>query len=87
MFEVKRPDFNKGAAILTFLQRREFNGRRPIFVGDDVTDRPGFDTAIAEGGLAYAVGWPAPNVSGTFPDPAAVRGWLKQITLSETVTA
>ncbi len=81
VFEIKRSDFNKGVAVERFLQRREFQGRRPIFVGDDVTDWPGFTAALNRDGLAYAVGGTPVDVTGTFPDPPAVRTWLRQITL------
>lgn len=77
VFELKRPDINKGAAIARFLDSvPEFWGRRPVFLGDDVTDLPGFDVVAARGGLAYAVTTPVANVAGTFPGPVAVREWL-----------
>lgn len=87
VFELKRPGFDKGVAIERFLQERAFRGRRPIFIGDDVTDRPGFDAVMARDGLAYSVGFVAPGVTGTFPDPAGVRNWLRTMIHSETVTA
>lgn len=76
VFELKRPDVDKGAAIADFLQRAPFAGKRPVFVGDDVTDIPGFAMARGRGGLAYSVTRPFANVDGTFPDPDAVRRWL-----------
>ncbi len=87
VFELKRPGFNKGVAIERFLEQDAFKGRRPIFVGDDVTDWPGFDTVRARNGLAYSVGYLAPGATGTFRDPAAVRNWLTAMIDSETVTA
>ena len=87
VFELKRPNFDKGVAIERFLDKDPFKGRRPIFIGDDVTDEPGFDTVIARHGLAYSVNYLAPGVIGTFRDPAAVRRWLTATVKSETVTA
>ena len=76
VFEVKRTGFDKGTAVDAFLQKAPFQGRRPTFIGDDVTDLPGFARAQAAGGLAYSVTTPRPHVSGHFPDAAAVRRWL-----------
>ena len=83
VFEMKPPAINKGAAILRFLDHDKFRGRRPIFIGDDVTDQAGFDMVLAHDGLAYSVGFPAPTVSGNFATPATVRDWLSSITRSE----
>lgn len=87
VFELKRADFDKGVAVERFMEHSAFRGRRPIFVGDDVTDRRGFEVARAQGGLAFSVGAPVPDVSGTFPDPAAVRNWLREMVHPESMTA
>ncbi len=87
VFELKRPGINKGAAIETMLARAPFHGRRPVFVGDDITDRPGFAAVLAHDGLAYSVGEDDPDVSGTFADAAAVRHWLTALVRSEAVSA
>ncbi len=76
VFEVKRTGFDKGTAIGSFLERVPFKGRRPIFVGDDITDLPGFERVLARGGLAYSVTTQRPGLSGHFADPDAVRAWL-----------
>ena len=76
VFEVKRAGFDKGVAIAAFHQRAPFAGRQPIFIGDDITDLPGFEQAMALGGLAYSVTTPRTGVSAHFPDPEAVRVWL-----------
>lgn len=78
VFEVKRAGFDKGSAVDAFLERAPFTGRRPIFIGDDVTDLPGFDRAQAAGGFAYSVTTPRPQASGHFPDAGAVRRWLSE---------
>lgn len=79
VFELKRPNVDKGAAIADFLDRPPFAGKRPVFVGDDVTDIPGFAMARGRGGFAYSVARPFAGVDGTFPDPEAVRRWLAGI--------
>jgi trehalose 6-phosphate phosphatase len=67
---------SKGDAIRNFLDEAPFQGRRPITVGDDVTDLSGFSTARAMGGFGVAVGT---RVQGDFhlPDVRAVRRWLR----------
>lgn len=87
VFELKRPDVDKGAAIADFMRRAPFAGRRPVFIGDDVTDAPGFATVRHHDGWAYSVRQVFPGVSGTFPDPAAVRRWLADIDHMETLGA
>lgn len=87
VYDLKRPDIDKGAAIEHFMARPPFLGRRPVFIGDDVTDAPGFHTVRAFGGQAYSVRDVLPEVTGTFVDPAAVRSWLASIDHPEAVTA
>ena len=78
VFEVKRTGFDKGVAIAQLQSRPPFDGRQPIFIGDDVTDLPGFERVLALGGLAYSVTTPRAGVSAHFPDPASVRMWLAE---------
>lgn len=76
VFELKRPGVDKGGAIGALMGRAPFAGRCPVFIGDDVTDLPGFAAVEERGGRAYAVGRDLPGTRGTFADPAAVRAWL-----------
>lgn len=78
VFEVKRMGFDKGVAIASFQSRPPFQGRRPIFIGDDVTDLPGFERVSALGGFAYSVTTPRAGTSAHFPDPRSVRTWLSE---------
>ena len=79
VFEIQLPGFDKGRAIERFMAEKPFQGRRPIFVGDDEIDGPGFDAALALGGLAFSVGIELPGLSGRFPGPDAVRAWLHDL--------
>src|SRR5579863_1999806 len=74
VFEIKLAGFDKGMAVEIFMAHPPFAGRRPIFIADDRVDRPGFDKAIALGGLAFSVGAELPGVSGWFQSPAELRG-------------
>ena len=78
MLEIKPRGFNKAAAIKAFMREPPFSGRKPVFVGDDLTDQDGFKAVEDQGGISVAVG---DRVHGQFraQDPAAVRTWLKLI--------
>ncbi|HLW04329.1 MAG TPA: trehalose-phosphatase [Azoarcus sp.] len=54
--ELKSGDVNKGAALQTLLAEPEFEGRRPIYFGDDVTDESAFAMAQALGGTGIKIG-------------------------------
>src|ERR1700679_3782110 len=78
LFEIKPRGFSKATAIQAFMKESPFNGRRPVFVGDDLTDQDGFAMVEAHGGISVGVG---DSVQAQFylPDVAAVRMWLRQI--------
>jgi trehalose 6-phosphate phosphatase len=66
---------SKGHAVRAFMQEAPFRGRRPVFVGDDITDLEGIAAARAAGGHGIAVG---SRIRGDFrlADARAVRDWL-----------
>ena len=79
--EVKPSVATKGAAVEAFLAQPVFAGRRPCFIGDDVTDEDGFRVCKARGGITIHVG---PDASETLADyrlssPGAVHRWLGQL--------
>lgn len=68
---------DKGSAIAALLERAPFRGRRPVFVGDDLTDEPGFREVNARGGTSVLVGARDGSAARySLPDPASVRAWL-----------
>jgi len=54
--EVRRRGTSKGGALLQLSAHEPFSGRRPVFVGDDVTDEDGFAAAERLGGYGVKVG-------------------------------
>jgi trehalose 6-phosphate phosphatase len=76
LFEVKPPAFNKGMAVRELMRQPPFKNRRPIFVGDDVTDESVFKVMPEFGGLAFSVGRRFPSTNGYFATPREVRHWL-----------
>ena len=78
VLEIKPRGFTKATAIKAFMAEPPFSGRKPVFIGDDLTDRDGFRMVEDQGGLSVAVG---DQVQGQFrlENAAAVRGWLREI--------
>jgi trehalose 6-phosphate phosphatase len=54
--EVKSRSCDKGRAIERLLATPPFLGRRPLFIGDDLTDEHGFEVANRRGGSSVKVG-------------------------------
>jgi trehalose 6-phosphate phosphatase len=77
--EVKPNGFNKGTGIRELMKCLPFRGRRPIFVGDDVTDEAAFAVLPEFDGLGFSVGRELPGVAGFFQTPSDVRAWLYRV--------
>ncbi len=76
VLEAKAASIGKGIAIAALLTQAPFAGRKPIFIGDDVTDEAGFHAVQAHGGFGIKVG-PEPSCARCRLDsPDAVRAAL-----------
>jgi trehalose 6-phosphate phosphatase len=77
--EIKHSGFNKATGVLELMAHEPFKGRRPIFIGDDVTDESVFALMPDLGGLAFSVGRRAKGVADHFDEPRDVREWLARL--------
>lgn len=69
---------DKGSAVAVLMQFPLFNGRRPVFVGDDLTDEFGFAAATQLGGWGVLVGArEGSKARYALPDITGVHAWLE----------
>ena len=76
--ELRHRSVNKGAALARIMATAPFSGRRPLFIGDDVTDEDAILAAGKMGGLGLRV----PDAFAG--EPARVRSWLGELALRGT---
>jgi len=77
--EIKHSGFNKASGVIELMTHQPFKGRRPIFIGDDVTDESVFAIMPDFDGLAFSVGRRAQGVARHFDEPRDVREWLARL--------
>lgn len=78
MVEVRAPGGDKGTAIDRLMREPEMRGARPVFMGDDLTDEPGFTAAAKLGGAGILVGGERPTEARyRLPDVDAALSWLE----------
>lgn len=82
VFELKSARRDKGIAIDAFLQMPPFAGRRPVFIGDDVTDEAGFAAVRLQGGIPISVGRAFETVDVVLPRPADVRALVHRLSIT-----
>ena len=85
--EIKQSGFDKATGVRELMSHLPFRGRRPIFIGDDVTDESVFALMPDIGGLAFSVGRRAQRVAGHFDEPRDVRAWLARLVGGEALEA
>lgn len=77
VIEVKLRLATKGEAIRAFLAEPPFAGRRPVFLGDDVTDEDGFAEVNRLGGISIRIGEVGDTAARWhISDVDAVLDWL-----------
>lgn len=81
--EVKARGFNKGTGLKRLMQAPPFLGRRPIFLGDDVTDEDALAAVRDFSGMGISVGCLLPGATQQVTSPAEVRTWLADLAGAE----
>ena len=82
VLELKPKEASKDRAIAAFLDERPFAGRRPVFVGDDITDEDGFRVVNAAGGVTIRIARAGEDSARPtaaryrLESPAALLDWL-----------
>jgi trehalose 6-phosphate phosphatase len=78
VFEIRPAHADKGHALATLMANPPFEGRRPLAIGDDVTDETMFAAARRLGGDALRVGTAGKGsiARNAFATPTDVRRWL-----------
>ena len=77
--EIKHSGFTKATGVRELMTHEPFRGRRPFFIGDDVTDESVFAIMPDLEGLAFSVGRRARGVAGHFDAPSDVREFLAHL--------
>jgi trehalose 6-phosphate phosphatase len=77
--EIKHSGFTKATGVHELMTHEPFKGRRPLFIGDDVTDESVFAIMPDLDGLAFSVGRRAKGVAGHFDAPDDVRQFLAHL--------
>jgi len=85
VFEAKPSGASKGHAIEAFMREAPFAGRRPLFVGDDITDEVGFATVQRMQGLGVKVGEGATVAWERIASPALFRQQLQAASAARKV--
>jgi trehalose 6-phosphate phosphatase len=78
--EIRPARASKAGAIADFMEELPFRGRRPVCLGDDLTDECAFEWVNAAGGLSIAVGVQRASVAQAhLHSVAAARLWLRRL--------
>jgi trehalose 6-phosphate phosphatase len=84
--EIKHSGFTKASGVRELMTHAPFKGRRPLFIGDDVTDESVFAIMPELNGTAFSVGRRVKGVAGHFDEPSDVREFLARLLDDETAT-
>lgn len=78
--ELRPAEARKAAAISAFMEEPPFHGRRPVCLGDDLTDECAFDWVNSAGGLSVAVGVSHASVATAhLRSVQSARMWLRRL--------
>lgn len=77
--EIKPLGITKATGVRELMTHAPFEGRTPLFIGDDVTDESVFEIMPSFNGISLSVGRHAHGVDGHFRAPRDVRAWLANL--------
>ena len=77
--EIKHSGFTKASGVRELMTHEPFKGRKPLFIGDDVTDETVFAIMPDFDGVAFSVGRRVRGVAGHFDAPSDVREFLSRL--------
>src|ERR1700760_393437 len=77
--EIKHSGFTKATGVRELMTYAPFRGRKPLFIGDDVTDETVFAIMPDFDGVSFSVGRRARGVDGHFDAPNDVREFLSKL--------
>ncbi|AOW47273.1 trehalose-phosphatase [Acetobacter ascendens] len=72
-WEIRPAGIDKGYAVSLLMESPPFTGRKPVFVGDDVTDEDAIAAVRRMGGVGL-------RIPSDFPTPSIFRAWLGSLT-------
>ena len=79
VLEIKQTGVTKATGVRELMTHPPFKGRKPFFIGDDVTDESVFAIMPDLDGIAFSVGRRARGVAGHFDAPSDVREFLAHL--------
>lgn len=85
--EAKPKAVDKGTVVRSLMAHAPFAGRRPVFIGDDVTDEDAILAVQALGGIGAKVGPGTSAARARLPDVAAVHALLTRLAQGCATTA
>jgi len=74
--EIAQNGHDKGGAISAFLSEPPFEGRIPLFAGDDATDEDGFVVVNARGGVSIKIGDQTTTAKYSASSVRDLKSWL-----------
>jgi trehalose 6-phosphate phosphatase len=84
--EIKHSGFTKASGVRELMTYEPFKGRKPLFIGDDVTDETVFAIMPDFDGVAFSVGRRVQGVAGHFDTPGDVREFLARLLDDQSVS-
>ena len=79
VIEIRPAGQDKGTALTAMMAEFPFAGRRPVAVGDDLTDEAMFAACERLGGLSVKVGPGRTRAQQRLASPSEVRNWIRSL--------